>query len=458
MKPKFSICIFTYNRATFLSKSIKSALNQIYQNYEIVIVDDGSEDNTEQVVKSFNSSKIRYIKKEHSGAPETRNRGIDEATGEFVVWLADDDMLLPSALQYYSIYLKEFPNADILYSKIKMFRDNSDKVTSIEGEDWYNKPNEALAFLIKGSPITDGGCAVRKTIYLEIGKYNEQYSRAQDYEFWVRVIQKKKYNLKLVPKHLYLYRIHNDNITGEFSEKTDFTFEIRIIENLLKNNSIESLFPENKWLEDRNEAMFSSYLFLALKFFYLKSFSLGKKYLMKALLHRKLNEIESDQIKNVIKNIEPLDRIAVLQILKDNSKNGLIEKFDNATLEINNGNIEKAAELLKSLHKDIISNTTNDLIFYKNDIELLLGNISLSLQKYEDAQNYFQSVLESKPDSAMACLGLGNVFFETEEYKAAKTMLEWAVNNDIENELAKEKLARVNKILKFPEDHSSITI
>ncbi len=455
-KITFSVCIFTYNRAKYISDSITSVTKQLYSNYELIIVDDGSTDNTEEVVKGFNSDKIKYIKKEHSGAPATRNQAIKEASGNFIVWLADDDILLPSALQYYAMYLNKVPNADVLYCSLKTFDETNDEAKTIGGIDWYNKNDEALAFLMKGSPITDGGCAVKRTIYNEIGGYNEDFKRAQDYEFWSRLIQKQKYRLLHVPKYLYLYRLHGNNITGMFDENTDYSYEIKIIENLLNNNKLEVLFPQFGWNKNRKEAEFVSYFFLTSKFYYLKNIELGEEYLNKCLQIRNLNNDEINQIYKLILRTDKIDAERIYSKLIKKEEDPILEKYDLAIKKIDDGDIITAHAKLEEILEET-KNSTGTLPFDTSNLHIIVGNLSLLQQKLDNAKEHFENALKINPFSSLACQGLGEIFEKIEEYDAAKTMFEWAIKNDEQNEAAKQKLTSLNKALGLDENDFSLS-
>ena len=95
---KFSIIIPTYNRGHIISETIRSALNQNYTNFEVIVVDDGSKDQTEQVVKSFDDSKLLYYKKKNAERGAARNFGISKATGDYISFLDSDDILYPAFL------------------------------------------------------------------------------------------------------------------------------------------------------------------------------------------------------------------------------------------------------------------------------------------------------------------------------------------------------------------------
>ena len=98
MAPKVSAIITTFNRANFLRKSIGSVLTQEYRDFELLILDNSSTDNTEKIVKSFQDNRLRYIKHEPLDISQARNLGIKEAEGEFIGFLDDDDEWLPNKL------------------------------------------------------------------------------------------------------------------------------------------------------------------------------------------------------------------------------------------------------------------------------------------------------------------------------------------------------------------------
>jgi len=99
--PKFSIIIPTYNRGNLLPRAVKSILSQTFQNFELIIVNDGSIDNTEKIINSFSDKRIIHLEhKENKGVLSAQDTGLNRAKGEFIVWLGDDDELLTDALEF----------------------------------------------------------------------------------------------------------------------------------------------------------------------------------------------------------------------------------------------------------------------------------------------------------------------------------------------------------------------
>jgi glycosyltransferase involved in cell wall biosynthesis/GT2 family glycosyltransferase len=243
-EPFLSILIPTYNRRKFISDAIRSALNQKYQNFEVIVVDDGSTDGTPDIVKAFSDTRLRYVAKEHSGAPATRNRCIAEAKGEFLVWLDSDDMLLPDTLTTYIEALARTPDADVLYGDLIVTDHEFRQTDQVCYEDWYERNNELLSRLFRSNCIPNPGTMVRKSLYDELGTFDEYFRRAHDYELWTRFALKA--NFKHVPTKVVLWRWHDSNMsTG--SVQLDTSFEAKIIKAMTENFSLRQLLPFLEW-------------------------------------------------------------------------------------------------------------------------------------------------------------------------------------------------------------------
>lgn len=281
--PLISICIFTYNRGHLIADTIKSCLEQSYDNFEIIIADDGSNDNTSEIVKSFNDTRIKYFYKEHTNAPDTRNFALKNAKGDFIIWVGSDDILDRSILEEYIITLKAFPDADILYCNLQSFDNQGNKGVFLSYQNWYQRNPDMLAFLFEGSPIPDGGTLIKKSIYDKVGNYNIEFTRAQDYEFWSRVVLAEKFNAKYVNKSLYYYRIHDGNLTGHLNNETDYSFERKILQNVIDIAGFEKLFPNFNWTIDYDYFLSLACLKTGLKFLERKGLIEGINYINRSI-------------------------------------------------------------------------------------------------------------------------------------------------------------------------------
>ena len=130
--PETSVIIPTYNRADVLSRAIESVLEQSYQDFELIIVDDGSTDGTESVVHQYDDDRLIYITQSNAGANAARNRGIKAATGEYIAFLDSDDEFLPLKLaRCVNVLSQAPPSCGGVYSSFRKIRDGKVETVSI---------------------------------------------------------------------------------------------------------------------------------------------------------------------------------------------------------------------------------------------------------------------------------------------------------------------------------------
>ncbi len=182
-EPFFSVIIPTYNRAGFLERSINSVLQQSYPNFELIIIDDGSTDNTEEFIKQFNDPKLHYYKKENAERGAARNFGMDKSIGRYVTFLDSDDYYYPWHLShaYESLNEYEFPKFFHLAYEIK---DEKGRVKPIINK---LKSNDIMMF-IEGNPLSCIGVFIDRAI-TDMYRFNENrdLSGSEDWELWIRI-------------------------------------------------------------------------------------------------------------------------------------------------------------------------------------------------------------------------------------------------------------------------------
>lgn len=133
--PKISVIIPTYNYGHYIGRTLSSVLAQTYNNFEIIVVDDGSKDNTQEVVEGFRDSRIRYIYQENQGACSARNHGIKEAIGEFLLFEDADDIIEPEHLETYLNVAVNNPGSNVYGPAVKVMLENGEfKILSVKGK------------------------------------------------------------------------------------------------------------------------------------------------------------------------------------------------------------------------------------------------------------------------------------------------------------------------------------
>jgi len=183
VSPKVSIIIPTLNRAHYLKESIDSALNQTFQDREIIVVDDGSTDGTQEVVKSY-GDKVRYLRQENLGPPAAMNTGAHNARGEYYMVLGDDDALLPEMLECQVKVLDENPDAAFVCSGVHfMDADGEIYKTSRAGRT----RERSFKSLLFDNFVWHLTTLVRRSISEEIGHFDEGLLTTHDHDLWVRM-------------------------------------------------------------------------------------------------------------------------------------------------------------------------------------------------------------------------------------------------------------------------------
>ena len=190
---KISVIIPTYNRGNMIENSITSVLNQTYKNLEVLIIDDGSTDNTKEIIDKIEDKRIRYIKiKENLGGSNARNIGIKEATGRFISFQDSDDTFYPNKLELqFNNMINQNSNLD--FCKIKVIFNSSyhHYVPNKFQEKNIMKGNFFTELIANGNYISTQSILVRKK-FIEKYYFDVNMPRLQDYELILRMIPKVK--------------------------------------------------------------------------------------------------------------------------------------------------------------------------------------------------------------------------------------------------------------------------
>jgi len=221
MKPVISVVLTTYNRGKkYLPKAIESVINQTFKDWELVIVDDGSTDNTSKVVSSYKDKRIRYYKIDHFGCDtRSKNIGTKRANGEYIAYLDDDNAFRPDHLQALLKCLEKNENIVLAYGdRWVIFDDKSGKERIGVHSDFD------AARLMQQNYIDTSDVLVKKEVLFKVGGWDEKLRKFIDWNLWVRMI-KQGYRFKRVPVILTDYSIHKGqksvlNKEGQFDPET----------------------------------------------------------------------------------------------------------------------------------------------------------------------------------------------------------------------------------------------
>jgi glycosyltransferase involved in cell wall biosynthesis len=265
--PTVSVIIPTHNRAKLIGKAIKSVLNQTYQDFEIIIVDDGSTDNTEETVKSFNNFKIRYISHSNNrGISAARNTGIRASRGKYIALLDSDDEWLPEKLDQ---QIKVFQNASSEVGVVCSWSYNIDeKGNYISKRCLPKKDGYIYEDLLSTNPISVPTVLIRKECFHRVGLFDNLLNAQQDWDMWIRIAKYYKFVLIKIP--LVKYRIHPNQISKNL--------EVKVItaKRILKKYANE--------LKKRPGAYSKHHFYIGNRLCHMGKTKEGQRYLLKAIL------------------------------------------------------------------------------------------------------------------------------------------------------------------------------
>jgi glycosyltransferase involved in cell wall biosynthesis len=232
--PKVTVFIPVYNRARFVRGAIESTLAQTYKDFELLVVDDGSTDQSIEIIKSFDDPRIRLIEnKENMGLPTTRNVGLDSARGEFIALLDSDDISLPHRLARQVEFLEKHPS----YAEVGAWSQRMDesgrpkpsvKLQPISAE-------EVRATLLFRCALKNRSVMGRTAMMRELG-YRSDFARCQDYDLHARLSE--HHDIGNIPEVLVLGRTHPNQWTGATTELGN-TLKMRIMSELLAGLEID---------------------------------------------------------------------------------------------------------------------------------------------------------------------------------------------------------------------------
>ncbi len=207
--PAFSVVIPTYNRAHTLPRAIESVLAQSFKDFELIIVDDGSTDETPKILERY---PIRVIHQPNQGVSAARNRGIEAARGHIIALLDSDDEWKPHKLQNHYDFFKENPDYKIhqteeIWIKDGKFLNKKKKHQKKSGDIFYDSLHLCL--------ISPSAVAIKKELFGEVGLFREDFEVCEDYELWLRIT--RRYSVGYSPQLLVIkYGGHPDQLSRKY--------------------------------------------------------------------------------------------------------------------------------------------------------------------------------------------------------------------------------------------------
>jgi glycosyltransferase involved in cell wall biosynthesis len=203
-----SVVVTCYNYGKYLSVALESLLEQSLKNMEIIIIDDGSSDNTSEVIKPYiEDSRIRYIYQSNAGQPRAKNRGVKESSGEFIAFLDADDIWLPTKLEK-QLTLFADPQVGVVYSRRKWINQDG---AEISGNERTLRRGDILDHIFIDNFICFSSSVVRRSCLEDVGYFDENLPMGIDYDLWIRLAA--RYRFDYVDEPLVKYRTGHANLS-----------------------------------------------------------------------------------------------------------------------------------------------------------------------------------------------------------------------------------------------------
>ncbi len=264
--PTVSVIIPTYNRAHLIREALESVFSQTYRDYEVIVVDDGSTDNTREILASYRD-RIHIVWQENQGISAARNRGILLARGKYLAFLDSDDRWLPEKLERQVSYLDQNSYMGLVSSHLWRYEIGKEK----ERERVPRSIGRSFGELVTGPNFIDTSTVViRKRCIEVVGNFDESMPAAEDWELWVRIA--KRFGIHCMEDILAEHRWHPANTTKDMTKVYEGYW--KFYKKVLRLH--RTLLPNIRYFKDRKA--FFQYL-------------LGTTYLKQKKMHKALYHI-----------------------------------------------------------------------------------------------------------------------------------------------------------------------
>lgn len=262
--PKFSIVIASYNFGQFIEQAILSVINQNYNNYELIIIDGGSSDQTVEIIKKNEQYITYWVSEKDNGQSDAFNKGFTKATGEFFFWLNADDVLMPRSLERIAEAIHRNPDTKWFAANTIFFNKDNQILRCRRGPEWHS-------WLVKnGILYVYGPSAIfHQDLFQEAGGFDLSLHYTMDTDLWMRFAN-LGYKFKRISHYVWGFRVHDESKTSHsFTQAANPKFTEERVKIQRKNNW---MYHPSKAKWQMLYKFFSGvYLFSAIDSFFMKN-------------------------------------------------------------------------------------------------------------------------------------------------------------------------------------------
>lgn len=239
----FSVIIPLYNKAPYIAKAIESVLGQTYRDFEVIVIDDGSTDQSLEVAKTFENKSITIISQPNSGVSTARNNGVKLAKHPYICFLDADDWWHPTFLEEMKQLITDFPDAGIYGSGYYIVKNGKERIAPIGVPQGFERGIIDYCEVYAKTlcmPIWTGAVIVPKNIFDEEGGFKSQLKLGEDFDLWIRIVLKHKAILVNKPLAYYNQDVDVNNrgvaVHKIYSPVNHFIFNLDYLYDNEKNN------------------------------------------------------------------------------------------------------------------------------------------------------------------------------------------------------------------------------
>ncbi|MEX0996458.1 MAG: glycosyltransferase family A protein [Flavobacteriaceae bacterium] len=246
--PKFSVVIAVYNKEQHIGKTVESVLAQTFTDFEIIIVNDGSTDGSEAIIKSFNDKRIHYYKQENQGAAAGRNAAIKKATGPFIALLDADDFWEPKYLEVIKNTLEKYPNEHVFATAVAI----ETRGKTIKSTYSLGNLEPGMTYIVDyfeassiNTILTSSSTVLQKSVFDKIGFYDSSIKSGQDTDLWIRI--GLKYKIVFINTFLVTYRFVKQSLSNKTRDIASKPTYDKYIKEETKNKRLKKFLDLNRY-------------------------------------------------------------------------------------------------------------------------------------------------------------------------------------------------------------------
>lgn len=224
-RPFVSVVMPSFNHAEFIGQAIESVLNQTYDNFEFIIADDASEDNSTEIIRRYDDPRIQFKQIPQNTGFSACEYIYEQAKGKYIASICSDDMWKPTALEKRVAFLEENDEYGCCFCQPEVLNQDEEDISrtkafeSLFTVDNYSKERWFRNIYLNGNCICAPSMCMRRSVYEQLGPFKYQFRQLQDYEYWLRLLQIS--NIYVFPEKLIIYRLHQNGKNRNISTQTE---------------------------------------------------------------------------------------------------------------------------------------------------------------------------------------------------------------------------------------------